>query len=228
MIQVGRWRFPVEERKRSPVLTGPQLGGISYDLDREVKTQNDMYLMLCQALKETVLPIIGKEPTLLIADYVAHHDLELLKPWKKGVCSWNGCNETHRRRISNLCDRHSTRCVACGKRETHGPREPVCQTCRDTGNHEFIIREVHADRYQLHHAHHLYSSERRWISEWAKEVGIVWHGPCLLPADEVHKKFVLDRTTFPVDVPRFYISNIDSFRYLREGGEHRYHSITYF
>jgi hypothetical protein len=137
-------------------------------------------LELAQGLKEHVLPVVGLDTVMLIAEYATDTiDRFLTKGNEKHCCYYN-CGASHRRRISNLCKKHEDSCVVCLTGHTKNNKRHICADCA-----VLPASDYYKDLLKTMPVHDVFTAmygRKKTFNDWIRKMEIQWNGPFLLRA----------------------------------------------
>jgi hypothetical protein len=137
-------------------------------------------LEFAQGLKEHVLPVVGLDTVMIIADYATDTiDRFLFKSQPKRCCFYK-CNVPHQRRISNLCKKHADACVVCLTGHTKNPRNHICADCAAIPANDYYKDLL--TKMPAHEIMRAFFGPKQLLSAWMRQMQIQWNGPFLLQA----------------------------------------------
>ena len=154
-----------------------------------IKVQEWTYLHVATALKAEVLPHVGLDCMLIIADYESK-PYPVTRAGHPEICSYEGCGAKHRRRISAFCNEHADTCIWCGVGKTGGPRKLVCPRCLPKRAAWGWLDELAVASYGSHNLYWFWHGRMQWMSEWARDRGIQWGGPYMLAETKENQRWV--------------------------------------
>lgn len=135
-------------------------------------------LELAQGLKECVLPVVGKDTLMIIADYATEFTDTFLFKSQPNRCCYYKCNAPHRRRISNFCKKHEDCCVVCIIGHTKNNKRHICADCAVKPDNDYYKDLL--TKMPPHEIMRCFYGTKPTLREWFRKVDIQWNGPFLL------------------------------------------------